>query len=71
MATLPRVKIFDPFVPSVVFRDGAHRANPALFRCACGGTMFDVTSKLAEAMGVLHHQCDSCGKRTVSLPRKK
>ncbi len=67
---LKRVAVFDPFAPAVVSRDGAVLANPALFRCACGGVMFDVTSKLAESLGVLHHECDTCRKRTVSKPRK-
>ena len=65
MVRLKRVRGFNPFAPKIVFADGHHRANPALFRCPCGGVMFDVTSRLAEVMSVLHHECDTCHARTA------
>jgi hypothetical protein len=52
---------FHPFAPAT-----PGRANAALFRCPCGGAMLDVTSRLAEAMGVLHHECASCRAKTVA-----
>lgn len=53
-----RLKRFDPAAFNAEGRPDART-----FRCACGGVMFDVTSRLAEAMGVLHYRCDSCRAR--------
>lgn len=66
--TLPRYGTFDPSSRKGE-REG--RADPALFRCPCGGTMFDVTPKLAEAMGVLHYECDTCHKRAAHKPTRR
>lgn len=36
--------------------------SPCDTRCKCGGTLWNITSLLAEALGIITLRCDKCGK---------
>lgn len=67
MTDLKRHGHFNPTAPPN--KEG--KVNAALFRCPCGGVMFDVTSRMAEATGVLNHECDLCHARTATKVHKE
>ena len=55
-------KLFDPCRV-------AAGADAALWRhSGCTGVLFDVTSRMAEALGVLHYKCDKCGATFAATP---
>jgi hypothetical protein len=49
-----------PYKPNLRGQDDAKGAQVEVFRCPCGGVLFDTTSRLAESLGVKHVKCDIC-----------
>lgn len=39
--------------------------------CPCGGTLFNITSNLAEAMELVHLRCDKCNKTWAIDTKRK
>lgn len=60
------MRVFDPGAKTV-----PGKAQPALFRCDCGGTMYNYSSRLAMGMGVLHYKCDRCSVVAAWSPYKE